>query len=392
MKILIYTHAFAPRVGGVETHTMLLAQGLAKSLKQWGKENVTVVTSAPADGFDDPGLPFRLVRRPNLATIWHLVGSTDLIHLAGPAFLPLILGLLRRKPVVVEHHGFQAVCPNGQLFYEPLQVQCPGHFMAGRHRECFRCNASRGRASSFKLWLLTFLRRWLCYRVSANIAPTSWLAGLLQLPNTSVIHHGLAGNGEEKSYLNHVREPVTFAFIGRLVSTKGVHVLLQASSHLKAMNLPFHLKVIGDGPERRALEEQTRFLNLTDRVDFLGYLPVADLKRALADVVAIVAPSLSGEVFGLALLEQMKEGRILIVSNIAPFDEVIGNAGMKFSPGDSSALAQRMMQVVANPSLIETLGVRARMRATETFGLEEMTQGHLALYHARVEKAHNCAH
>ena len=389
MKILIYTHSFAPRVGGVETHTMLLARGLAESLKQQGSENVTVATPESAGGFNDPGLPFRLVRRPNLATIWRLVGSTDLVHLAGPAFLPLILGLLRRKPVVVEHHGFQAICPNGQLFYEPLQVPCPGHFMAGRHRECFRCNASRGRASSFKLWLLTFLRRWLCYRVSANVAPTSWLAGLLQLPNTSVIHHGLAGDGEEKSYLNHVREPVTFAFIGRLVSTKGVHILLQASSHLKVINLPFRLKIIGDGPERRALEEQTRVLKLTDRVDFLGYLPVADLKRALADVVAVVVPSLAGEVFGLALLEQMQEGRILIVSNIAPFDEVLGNAGMRFSPGDSSELAQRMMQVIANPSLIETLGVRARLRATETFGLEEMMQAHLAIYHASVEKVHN---
>jgi len=155
------------------------------------------------------------------------------------------------------------------------------------------------------------------------------------------------------------------------------------------MNLPFRLKIIGDGPERRALEEQTRVLKLTDRVDFLGYLPVADLKRALADVVAVVVPSLAGEVFGLALLEQMQEGRILIVSNIAPFDEVLGNAGMRFSPGDSSELAQRMMQVIANPSLIETLGVRARLRATETFGLEEMMQAHLALYHARVEKVHN---
>src|SRR5438034_10326552 len=125
MKILIYTHAFAPRVGGVETHTMLLAQGLAKSLKQWGKENVTVVHSAPAGGFDDPGLPFRLVRPPNFATVWHLVGSTDLIHLAGPALLPLILGLLRRKPVVVGHRGVHAVYGVGQLCDQPFPVQCP---------------------------------------------------------------------------------------------------------------------------------------------------------------------------------------------------------------------------------------------------------------------------
>ena len=380
MKVLIYTHAFAPQVGGVETLVLILAQGLAESFKQWGREDVTVVTSASAEGVNDSKLTFRLVRRPNPLTLWYLVGSTDVLHLAGPALLPLILGLLRRKPIVVEHHGFQTACPNGQLFYESLQNICPGHFMSGRHRECLRCTRSRGRPSSFKMWLLTFLRRWLCCRVSANIVPTSWLANVLQLPNTTVIHHGIAGDRAKKAYLAPFHEPLTFAFMGRLVRTKGIHIVLQAASRLKAINISFRLRIIGDGPEREILEGQVKDLNLADCVTFLGRLTLADLPPALDDVVAIITPSLAGEVFGLVLLEQMQEGRVQIVSALGPLNEVVGNAGMKFSPGNSNELARCMRRIILTPSLIKDLGERAHLRARESFKLEDMVQKHLAIY------------
>ena len=50
------------------------------------------------------------------------------IHVAGPALSPLALGLLMRKPVAIKHHGFQAICPTGQLFMERTGAPCPGHY------------------------------------------------------------------------------------------------------------------------------------------------------------------------------------------------------------------------------------------------------------------------
>ena len=93
-----------------------------------------------------------MVRQPSLRELTRLIRAADVVHLAGPAFLPLLAALLLRKPVVVEHHGFQTICPNGQLFYEPTQQPCPGHFMAGRHGECIRCNARNGLLRSFIMW------------------------------------------------------------------------------------------------------------------------------------------------------------------------------------------------------------------------------------------------
>src|SRR5262249_55416633 len=143
---------------------------------------ITLVTETPAGDFCDCDLPFRVIRSPGLIRLHRLIRKSDVVHLAGPALIPLILGYILRKPLVVEHHGFQTICPNGGLFFEPSSAPCPGHFMPARHALCLRCNAAQGWLPSGKLWLLTFLRRFLCKRVAANIAPTRWLGEQISLP------------------------------------------------------------------------------------------------------------------------------------------------------------------------------------------------------------------
>ncbi|HEV2382719.1 MAG TPA: glycosyltransferase [Terriglobia bacterium] len=124
MKLLIYTHAFAPKIGGVETVVMTLATGLAKQ-DHAGRVQVTLATATPRSDFDDNALPFRVVRQPSLPQLFRLIRAADVVHLAGPCFVPMLAGLLFRKPVVVEHHGFQTICPNGQLLHEPLKHPAP---------------------------------------------------------------------------------------------------------------------------------------------------------------------------------------------------------------------------------------------------------------------------
>jgi glycosyltransferase involved in cell wall biosynthesis len=117
MKLLVYSHYFAPSVGGVETIVLALARGLAELPDSGGAQQfqVTLVTQTPAGNYDDSALPFRTIRQPDFVQLWHLVRNSDVVHVAGPALAPLIFGLVARKPLVVEHHGFQTICPNGQL-------------------------------------------------------------------------------------------------------------------------------------------------------------------------------------------------------------------------------------------------------------------------------------
>src|SRR5256885_8956930 len=171
VKLLFYSHYFAPSIGGVETIVLSLARGLAEVRTRDGlpEFKLTLVTETPSEDFDDRLLPFRVLRQPRLVQLLQTIRSSDIIHVAGPALSPLLLGLLTRKPVVIEHHGFQTICPTGQLLIEPSSVPCPGHFMAGRHRECLRCRSDNNWLGSSKLWLLAFVRRFLCSRVAANI-------------------------------------------------------------------------------------------------------------------------------------------------------------------------------------------------------------------------------
>src|SRR6266852_778489 len=130
VKLLLYSHFFAPSVGGTETIVLSIARGLAelRTSSDLAEFEITLVTQTPAEEFDDRLLPFQVLRQPSLAQLWRLVRSSDVIHVAGPALSPLALGLVMRKPVVIEHHGFQTICPTGQLFMERTAAPCPGHF------------------------------------------------------------------------------------------------------------------------------------------------------------------------------------------------------------------------------------------------------------------------
>jgi glycogen(starch) synthase len=382
MKLLVYSHFFAPSVGGVETLVLSLARGLVGLRGASGDPEfqITLATETPADKFDDGSLPFRVVRQPTLIQLWDLIRASDVVHVAGPALAPVLLGLLARKPVVVEHHGFQTICPNGQLLIEPVGAPCPGHFMAGRHRECLRCNANQGWVASRKLWLLTFVRRFLCKRVSSNITPTAWLGGLLQLPRVVAIPHGLEFISTPLQRSAPTSGPPVIAFQGRLVTTKGVHILFEAARTLLAENRTFELLIIGDGPERAPLERLSEEPPLRGCVRFAGRLAGTQLDTALADATVVVVPSLGGEVFGLVVAENMLRGLPVITSDLGAFLEVLGEGGRTFRTGDAEALARELKRILDDSALATQLALRARQRALNFCDFRSMLEAHAQVY------------
>jgi len=382
MKLLIYSHFFAPSVGGVETLVLSLARGLTGLRASSGglEFEITLVTQTPADTFDDQSLPFSVVREPSLIHLWDLIRASDVVHVAGPALAPIILGFLAGKSIVVEHHGFQTICPNGQLLIEPAGIPCPGHFMAGRHKECLRCNSGQGWLASCKLWLLTFVRRFLCRRVSGNITPTAWLGGLLQLPRSVAIPHGLENIALVPATNVKTPQPPVVTFQGRLVTTKGVGILFEAARILSEQKRTFELLVIGDGPERASLERMAQAAPLAGRVRFAGRLAGAHLDAALAEASIVVVPSLGGEVFGLVVAENMLRGRPVVTSDLGAFVEVLGDGGLTFRIGDAAALARELAQILDDPALAARLGQSARQRALEFCDFRRMLEAHARIY------------
>jgi glycogen synthase len=387
MKLLFYSHFFAPSIGGVETIVKSLACGLSelRSVAGTREFEITLVTQTPVKDFDDNSLPFRIVRQPGFARLWRLILSADVIHVAGPALVPLLLGFLARRPVVVEHHGFQSICPNGQMLIESSATPCPGHFMLHHHGDCIRCNSKEDWLRSVRLWFLTFLRRWFCRRAAANISPTAWLGNLIHLPSVKTIPHGIEGRAAVRQP-QMSKSPRLIAFQGRLVNTKGVRVLLEAAKILWGKNQAFQLVIIGDGSERQTLEELAQQWQLETSVRFMGKLGSTEAEAVLSQAFAVVVPSIGGEVFGLVVVENMQRGIPVVASDLGALVEVIGNCGVTFRTGDAVSLAETLSELMDRPEHASDLGRTGSRRVEEEFGLERMICAHADVYRSILPK------
>jgi glycogen synthase len=386
MKLLIYSHYFAPSIGGVESIVLSLARGLAE-LHTSANENqfeVTVVTQTPVGNFNDQALPFRIVRQPGLIRLWRLIRASDVIHIAGPALAPLALAKLARKPEVVEHHGYQAICPNGQLIHQPDGSMCPGHFQAKRYGECLRCeHLQRATLSSLSSVALMFPRYWLSRRAAWNLAITRHVMKRNALPRSLVVHYGVeppAQRGPLHFPKGAASAGICFGYVGRLVSEKGIPTLLHAARILKEEGYEFQLRVVGDGPERPKLEALIDADHLGSCIRITGYRSGQDLAEAVRDIDVVVMPSICEETAGLAAIEQMMRGRLVIASDIGGLAEVVADAGLKCTPGSADALAECMRRVLLDPTLVDALGKKARDRALHLFARARMIEEHAHVY------------
>jgi glycosyltransferase involved in cell wall biosynthesis len=207
----------------------------------------------------------------------------------------------------------------------------------------------------------------------------------IALPRLRVIRNGVpeipssrpsfaAGNAEES--------PIVFAYVGRLVTEKGVSVLIRAAHVLNSRGCRFQVLVIGDGPEREPLQALASSLHLESHVCFLGFQRGPQLEQSMNTVRALVMPSICEDVAPMAVLEQMMQERLIIGSEIGGLAEEIKDAGLTFEPGNASALAERMQQVLEQPDLITHLGKCARERALAFYTLQRQLNEYRELLRA----------
>jgi glycosyltransferase involved in cell wall biosynthesis len=228
-----------------------------------------------------------------------------------------------------------------------------------------------------------FPRHWLARHAAHNIAVTQHVLERHELPRTSVVYYGvenLAGSQTATPTVASASGEICFAYVGRLVAEKGLPILVQAAGILQRENRRFEVQLIGDGPERRRLEALIEAAGLREMVSCTGFLEGAALAEALCRVDVVVMPSAWEETAGLAAIEQMMRGRLVIASRIGGLGEVVGDAGLTCRPGDAEDLARCMREVLAGPEKIATMGLEARERARRLFSRERMVKDHAQIY------------
>lgn len=195
----------------------------------------------------------------------------------------------------------------------------------------------------------------------------------------SVIHNAILTLPSESSPINldGLRQPGTplIAVIGRLSPEKGVDVLLDAVSRLRPGSAS--LIIVGDGPERKSLEQQAQQLRIQSNIHFLG--TVGDMGSLYPQVDLVVLPSRS-EGLPNVLLEALRADIPVIATDVGAVAEVLTDraAGIVVRPDDPAALAAAVQMSLSEGK--SASGSKARAATIKRFSLQQRVDKHLRLY------------
>lgn len=157
--------------------------------------------------------------------------------------------------------------------------------------------------------------------------------------------------------------------------------LLLALAALQREGLPIKAWLIGDGPERAAIEQQIAALGLADTVRITGL--VQDVRPIIAACDVMVLTSHAVETFSIAALEAMALGKPMVMTRIGGATEQVqpGENGLLYPAGDTAALAACLRQL-ADPALRDRMGVCADRQVRVRFGVDRMVRSYEAALEA----------
>jgi glycogen(starch) synthase len=311
LKILFSSYLFDPSVGGIESVSKILAQKFATA-----GEDVRVITQSL--GRPIPHANYWLARRPSIAEIFRLLRWCDLFFQNNISLRSLIPALILRKPTVVAHQTW-------------LQ----------------NVRGGIGWQNRIKQALLRFV---------TNVAISKAVADRLSS------HPFVIGNPYEDRVFRlmpEITRDKTIVFVGRLVSDKGVDLLLQALKLLQRDGFSPDLTIVGSGPEEGNLRKLSAQLGLDRQVTFAGQQSGNSLARTLNRHRVLAVPSRWAEPFGIVVLEGIACGCVVVGSQNGGLKEAIGPCGLTFENGNVAALASQLQRLINEPDTRATLLQRA---------------------------------
>jgi glycosyltransferase involved in cell wall biosynthesis len=365
MRIAIATDWFAPRRGGIEAQLTRLADALGER-----GHSVDVLTSMP--GAAD-GAHFR-VRPLDVGTLPGL----------GMSVSPLLSSRIRR----VLRDGYDVV-------HAHVSVVSPVGYAAAATARGLELPTvvtfhSILRAKTFLLRAVNALAR-----VSSGPVLWSGVSALVasQAERALGVPVAILPNGIDLGYWRAPQAgrnagPVTLVFAGRFHRKKRPRELVRAFAAATRSSGPARLILVGDGPERAAIERDIRKLG-TDgavdaRVELRGWLPRESLRALYAECDAF-ASAAARESFGIAVLEARAAGLPVIAMRAAGSTEFLVNDGNALLCGDDDELSRRLAAFIGNASLRVRLA--AGPVALERYDWAAVLSEHEAAYRRAMTRA-----
>ena len=307
MKILFSSYLFEPSVGGIETVSKVLVNRFAAA-----GHDVHVISQSPSERIDSAN--YEVTRRPSIAQIFRLLKWCDLFFQNNISLRSLIPGLLLQKPTLVVHQTWLRNVHGGV-----------------------------GWNNQVKQALLRFV---------TNIAISQAVADRLSADSIVI------GNPYDEAIFQLVPNVVRdkpIVFVGRLVSDKGVDLLLRALELLRRDDVSANLTIVGSGPEDNNLRKLAAELGVDRQVTFAGQKSGSALAEILNQHRILAVPSRWAEPFGVVALEGIACGCAVVGSQEGGLKEAIGPCGLIFENGNVAQLAALLKRLINEPETRATL-------------------------------------
>jgi rhamnosyl/mannosyltransferase len=355
---------YPPVSGGMERVLGLLCEGE----RQWVDTRVLVANDRPATVRETVnGIP--VTRVANLGAI----GSVAVC----PSF-PSWLARERADVIVIHEPN-----PVGLLAY--TLARPTGRVIVWFHSEVVRDRLKY--ALFYRPWFAFAMRR--ASRIIVASPPMAEAAQLAAFPAArAVIPYGIDPRRleltddvqREAHLLRQTHEGPLILFVGRMVSYKGLDVLLRAMVNVRATAV-----LVGDGPLRPQLEALSRELGLGSKVFFAGAVGEQALVAWYHACDMFVLPSTTrAEAFGVVQTEAMACGKPVVSTSVptgVPWVNRNGETGLVVPPGDIEALASALARLAGDDDMRRRFGNRGRLRVVEEFTLERMISRAVEQYH-----------
>lgn len=344
MRILIWSEAFWPYVGGIELFLTRLAKGFGDR-----GHAVQVLTAhgeldlPDEDSFE--GIPVRRIdlfrafqqREPEAVlrlkrSVAELVSQfqPDIIHLnpMGPGAILLVSAADRSSALVVT-----------------IQSGLDG---------------LRSAASDTALGSMLQRASWVT--AGARTALDRVLALAPQVAAiSSVIPSGIEVPRSEPPAAPFT--PPRLLCVGRLIRMKGFDVAVDAFARLQRDFPTLDMIIVGDGPDRRDLEAQAAAQGLSSKLALVGWKSQADVAALMDGATIVVMPSRQAgteytEGLALVALEAAARGRAVVASRVGGLPEAVVHevTGLLVEPEDPAALAQAIASLLADPERTAAMG------------------------------------
>ena len=369
MKIAMLTY-FEEEGGGVVTH----AENLIKRIAKYPDFELHIITigSDISRIANQHGATIHFIKEANILAAQYfyypmllrkkiLEINPDIIHVQGVSTsYSIALALTKKYPIIVTMHGNIVE----ELTYRGL--------------------------SSLNLRIKTkidsYLERQLLKRASSIIIPYPLLKKhLRELSNCfdSMIHYIPNGLDMEAIQIaGHYKyfEHPCILYVGRLERIKSVDILLKAIPSIKCSIPNINLYIIGSGSEEKRLKNLVKELNIEEKAKFWRFITTNKIFSCYNSADIFVNPSKDG-IFSLTTLEALACGTPVVTSNISGIPWIIedGKTGFLFEHGNVKKLAEKVITLLQDKELQETVG-RAGYKKAKEFSWDKIAKETVALY------------